>query len=168
MARHTRQWCGWCASTDDQHSHAERTTTRLRRSTTAPLVCQSCCKCGLAQKSTSMQHGTCLSQWVRAESFHQTCRGILTFRPVRALLARLWPTSLHLQKAMHPQSTFLAVAILLVFWPDCSLPMRHVCRVFQLRPLGTHPSAPTCLTARFLVLRKRPQGSDGIVGLIIF
>ena len=52
-----------------------------------------------------------------------------------ALSARLWPTSLHLQKAVHPQIckvskdfhvSFLAVAILLIFWPCCLFPVRHV------------------------------------------
>ena len=100
-----------------------------------------------------------------------------SIRPVRALSARLWPTSLHLQKAMRPQVykiskdfhvPFHAIAIVLIFWPDCSPPDVARCGTFLLWPLGAHPSASTSRTARLLVPGEPPQRrreSDGIVGV---
>ena len=76
-----------------------------------------------------------------AATFSATYRGSLvqqlskSLRLVRALLGKLWPAALYLQKAMHPwvyrisryvHVAFLTVAILLVFWTDCLLPMRYV------------------------------------------
>ena len=88
---------------------------------------------------------------------------------VHALSAGLWPATLHLQKALHPQVcsvssdfhvTFLAVSILLI-------PGAPSCRILQLRPLGTDPSA-TSVAESFLLTRKPPERrcqSDGVVGV---
>ena len=118
-----------------------------------------------------------------AAAYTATHRGSLAQRPsgsicpVRALWPRLWPTTLHLQKAMHPHvhrvSRGLHVALPGSCDPPCLLaqllaPGALRCRIIQVRPVGTNPSASTSRPASILVPGELPQRrcqSDGVVGV---
>ena len=124
-----RPQCGWVASTDNLHSHAERTTTRRWRNTTwnfLQLPWSVVLQMGLVPE----EHFAAWNLSPLMGPCHNPSRlpGATAIRKHSSSACSrqgCGPTSLHVQKEMRLQ-VHLAVAILLVFWPDCSLPMRHV------------------------------------------
>ena len=95
-----------------------------------------------------------------------------SIRPVRALSARQWPTSLHVQKVMHPHVYKVSTNFHIGCGSSYHLarllaPDALRCGILHLRPLGTHPSPVGQSLRKESCLRKLPQRrgrSDGVVG----
>ena len=155
MAQCRKLRCRWSARADDQPSHTDRIPRGPRLATEGvqhgtffssggpPQLLQICLGpdehlvlvlsprgIDIFPLDQEMPQGTDLTHAATYTATHRDSGAVAleSMRLVWALLAKQWPTALHLQKRQCARGSrwIPAVAILLVLWTDCSLAMRFV------------------------------------------